>query len=232
MGIRRTWSDVEVFLQGQVRQFRNDGESLLNLWERTRRMAVQDKERKFGVHTSIIFCKDAERAIQTGMAVSRVCVSAELHLFTRPPTSEQLKRTYESPKIEEPMLCLLDCVLKFDEGGKLVPDEETRSPRKCRFYQFFDFRLLGDSETELDKKQAADTIHGFSGSTWHGNAGAHTAELAGLTLAFAGNEVGRFSILPDRGDSGKTTHDLSLCYLLGSSESSGRGSLGGTLRCD
>ena len=37
-------------------------------------------------------------------------------------------------------------------------------------------------------------------------------------------------ILPDRIDSGKTTHDPSLCYLLVRSASIRRGSLSGTLR--
>ena len=117
-------------------------------------MSVRNKERAYGVNTSMKFCKDAEWPIQTGMAVSIVCVSAELRLFARPSTSAQLKRTYEAPKIEYPVLCFLDCVLKFDERCILVHDEETRPPGKCRFYQFFDCRLLGDSETELDKTSA------------------------------------------------------------------------------
>ena len=90
----------------------------------------------------------------------------------------------------------LDCVLKFDDQGTLVPDSETVSPRKCRFYQFFDFCLLIDGETVADKKKAAENLQEFFAATWHGNAGAHTAEMMGLKLAFAGQEVGRFFYPP------------------------------------
>ena len=231
-GVPRDWPHIELFMKEQVSEYSHNAQELLEMWDYTRRVSVQNKERVYGVHSSVKFSTNAEWPLQTGVAVSKVCVSAELHLFTRPSTSVHIKRTYESPKIEEPRLCFLDCVLKFNDRGTLVPDIETVSPRKCRFYQFFDFCLLLENETVSDKARASENLQDFFSATWHGNAGAHTAEMMGLTLAFAGREVGRFYILPDRSDSGKTTHDLALCYLLGSSESSGRGSLSGTLHCE
>ena len=106
------------------------------------------------------------------------------------------------------------------------------SAKSSRFYQFADSRLLGAPGASRRNKKAPDTLHGFPGATWHGNAGDPAAAMMGLPAAFAGHHGGRFFTPPDRGDSGKTTNDLSLRYLLVSSESSGRGSLSGTLRCD
>ena len=53
-----------------------------------------------------------------------------------------------------------------------------------------------------------------------------------LTLAFAGREIGRFFVLPDRSNAGKPTRDTSPGYFLGPDDSSGRGSMGGTLHAD
>ena len=84
----------------------------------------------------------------------------------------------------------MDCFLKFDENGVLVEDNVDRCPRFCHFYQLFDFDLLDESETEEEERAARETLRRFLKTTWHGNAGAHSAEMMALTLAYAGYEVG------------------------------------------
>ena len=93
-------------------------------------------------------------------------------------------------------MCFLDCVLMFNEDGAIAEDKEKNAPRNCRFYHFFDFPLLDNRETEEDKEAANDALQTFLGATWHGNAGAHHAEMMALTLAYDGLEIGRFSPPP------------------------------------
>ena len=123
----------------------------------------------------------------------------------------------------------MDCVLKFDENGVLVEDNVDRCPRFCHFYQLFDFDLLDESETEEEERAARETLRRFLKSTWHGNAGAHSAEMMALTLAYAGYEVGRFLVLPDRSDARRTTHNVALSYFHGASDSIGKSSMSGSL---
>ena len=231
-GVERTWPSVEDELRGAIRHSDGDYDDLIGKWLHARRTCVEKKERQYGVAWSMNFTKTADWATQVGMSASKSSVAAEVHLFSRPATALHFKRTYECPKIEEPRMCFLDCVLKFNEDGSIVEDKERKAPRNCRFYQFFDFPLLDNRETEEDKKAANDALQTFLSATWHGNAGAHHAEMMALTLAYAGREVGRFFILPDRSDSGKTTHNLALCYFLGGEESSGRGTMSGTLHAE
>ena len=179
------------------------------------------------------FSKNADWATVAGLSACRMSVSAEQHLFSRGSTSMlHFKRTYECAKCEVPRLCFMDCVLMFGKGGDLVEDTATRNPRRCHSYQVFDFDLLDENESEESAIAANETLLKFLTSTWHGNSGAHQAEMMGLTLAFAGRDVGRFFILPDKSDSGKTTHDIAFCYFLGSEESSGSSSMSGTLHAD
>ena len=56
--------------------------------------------------------------------------------------------------------------------------------------------------------------------------------MMALTLAYDGREVGRFFVLPDRSDSGKTTRNLALCYFLGGEDTSGRGAMSGTFHSE
>ena len=228
MGIPRTWNNVEDELRATIHASSGNYAPLIDRWLDARRTSVEKKERKYGVAWSMNFAKTADWATQVGMSASRASVAAEVHLFSRPTTSLQFKRTYECSKVEEPRMCFLDCVLKFDDVGAIVEDKEKKAPRNCRFYQIFDFRLLDDGETDAEKEVASEALQTFLGATWHGNAGAHHAEMMALTLAYAGREVGRFFILPDRSDSGKTTHNLALCYFLGGEDTSGRGTMSGT----
>ena len=92
-------------------------------------------------------------------------------------------RTYEIPKEGDPRLCFMDFVLKFDEHGMIAEDNVARCPNFCRFYQLFDFELLDESETAEEEREASETLRRFLKATWHGNGGAHSAELMGLTLA-------------------------------------------------
>ena len=126
------------------------------------------------------------------------------------------KRTYECAKCEIPRLRCMDCVLMFGNGGDLVDDTAVRIPRRRRSYQVFDFDLLGEDEFGEDADAANERLLKFLSSTWHGDLGAHQAEVMGMTLAYAGRDVGRFFIFPDKSDSGKTTHDVAFCYFLGS----------------
>ena len=45
-------------------------------------------------------------------------------------------------------MCFLDCVIKFDDAGAIVEDNATLHPRHCRYYQFFEFELLGVDEAD------------------------------------------------------------------------------------
>ena len=56
--------------------------------------------------------------------------------------------------------------------------------------------------------------------------------MMGQALEYAGRDVGRFFIPPDKRDSGATTQDIAFFYFLGSAESSGGSSMSGTLRAD
>ena len=56
--------------------------------------------------------------------------------------------------------------------------------------------------------------------------------MMGQALEYAGRDVGRFFIPPDKRDSGATTQDIAFFYFLGSAESSGSNSMSGTLHAD
>ena len=129
-------------------------------------------------------------------------------------------------------MCFLDCVLKFDDAGTIVEDNATLQPRHCRYYQFFEFELLDVDETEEEKTEATEELIRFLSSTWHGNIGAHNAEMMAITLAHAGGEFGRFFALPGKSDVCKTTHDVVFSYFLGAADSIGGSSMGGTLHAD
>ena len=232
-GARRTWGSISPLLREAVSDARENGRNVMDQWALLKRSAVEEKESAYGPAWSMSFSKNADWATVSGLAACRMSVSAEQHLFSRAATSMlHFKRTYERAKRETPRLCFLDCVLMFGKGGYLVDDDSVRSPRSCHSYQIFDFNLVGGDESEEDANAVNDRLLKFLSATWHGNLGAHQAEMMALTLAFAGRDVGRFFILPDKSDSGKTTHDLAFCYFLGSEESSGSGSMSGTLHAD
>ena len=59
-GVSRSWPDIELFLKGQVSQYRGNAQALLNLRGETRRVSAQHKERTYGVSSSVKFCNAAE----------------------------------------------------------------------------------------------------------------------------------------------------------------------------
>ena len=230
--VAQSWDDLAVELRWALNSAHDVGGEVIRRWKSCRRDAVQAKEREYGPSWAISFAKNLDWGAIAGLAASMLATSAENHLFSRSDAAAHFKTTYERQKEEEPMLCFLDCVLKFSAGGCIVEGNDIRNPRSCRFYQFPNFELLAEGETEDEKTEASTTLQKFLAATWSGNSGAHRAEMMALTLAFAGREVGRLSILPDRSNAGKTTRDTSPRYFLGSGDSSGRGSMGGTLHAD
>ena len=204
-------------LRGSVAKARENGRDVLEWWEMLRRCAIEEKESMYGSSWSVSFSGNADWATVTGLSSCRMSVNAEQHLFSRGSASMlHFKRTYECAKCEIPRLCFMGCVLMFGKGGNLAEDTAVRSPRRFRPYQVFDFDILDEDESEEDARAANERLLKFPSSTWHGNLGAHQAEMMGLTMAYDGRDVGRFFILPDKSDSGKTTHDSAPCYFLGS----------------
>ena len=59
------------------------------------------------------------------------------------------------------------------------------------------------------KTEAAREIENFLPSTWRGTEAARRAEMMAITLEFHGLDVGRRSVLPDRGAEGKRAIDTS-----------------------
>ena len=230
--VGKHWEEISGDLILQRESAKASGSDVLLLWEERRRLSVTEKERQYGSSRGVTFSRTADWQTVAGISAMRMSLSAEAHLFSRPGTGFQIKQTYESPKVEDPRLSFLDCVLMYGPDGSLVEDVVVRCPRFSQFYQLFDFELLDDSETQEERDTARDNLAIFLKSTWHGNSGAHHAEMMALTLAYANREVGRFFVLPDRSDAGKTTHDVVLSYFLGASDSSGRSSMSGTLHSD
>ena len=230
--VGQTWEALRAELLRGRRRSVADGSNVLEDWKAKRAGAIMAKESTYGPSWTVSFAKNSDWATVAGLSASRMAISSENHLFSRPAAAAHFKHTYECAKDEEPRLCFTDCVLMFGPHGYIVEDTEARTPRSCRFYQFFNFDLIDPEETDEEKEIASATLRKFLASTWHGNEGAHHAEMMALTLAFCGREVGRFFILPDRSNAGKTTHDTSFCYFLGADDSSGRGSMGRTLCTD
>ena len=142
------------------------------------------------------------------------------------------ERTYGGAKCEIQRLLFMDCVLMFGKDRYLADDNAVRSPRLCRPCQVFDFDLIGGYKSEEDVNSAKERLLKFFSATWRGNLGAHHAEMMWQALEYAGREVGRFFIPPDKNASGGTTRDLAFCHFIGSAESSGNSSMSGALRAD
>ena len=141
---------------------------MIDTWLDDRAISVGKKERKYGVAWSMSFTKAADWATQAGISASGVSVAAEVHLFSRPTTALQFKRTCERPKMEGPRLCYLDRALKFNADGTIVEGSGKKAPTRCRIYHFSDFPLLDYRETEDDKSAASDAMQTFLSAKWHG----------------------------------------------------------------
>ena len=78
----------------------------------------------------------------------------------------------------------VDRLLKFGDAGAIVEDDAALQPRRCCYFQFFEFELLDVDEAE--GAEATEELTRFLSSTWRGNIGARNAEMMAITLAFAG----------------------------------------------
>ena len=143
-GVAQSWEEPVLERRGALNSAHDVAEEVIRRWQSCRRGAVQSKERAHGPSWAISFAKNSEWGTTACLASSRLATSAESHLFTRSAAAVHFKTTYECPKEEEPMLCFLDCVLKFIAGGCIVEDHDIRNPRSRRFYQFFNFELLAE----------------------------------------------------------------------------------------
>ena len=135
--LERARCQIPPILRPSMDETVDGGRCFLYMWASRRKQSVEAKSTLYGVSWIAAFPENADWSTSEGMGESHKCASAESLLY-----AVRFARKYESRKSDVPRMCILDCVLKFDESGAILEGDAALPPRNVHYYQIFEFNLI------------------------------------------------------------------------------------------